>query len=207
MKPESISNNLQKVLSDIRTNIIAEKYETEIWKVSSKTDPPAHCGTPRWVEMQKYGLTDHPHNHLRFLDEETQKAILHSSKYDEFLNQESWIRVMPDKATSDVLTQAVEEFFDGKILTIKINVQHPGQICPIHLDRPERPGDPSLNQNQNKSVIFFDDWVPGQVWLHNEQFLQWKAFEMYTDNFSIECHGTSNFSFQDRISMQVCWVN
>jgi hypothetical protein len=91
---------------------------------------------------------------------------------------------------------------------INLQVQPPGYVSPLHIDTQK-----SLDRTKNKKfnindqmdydrfLIFFDDWQTGQVVQMNEQFIKWKAGDVYSWTLRDVPHALANIGYYTRYSI------
>lgn len=85
----------------------------------------------------------------------------------------------------------------------------PGMIFPLHFDRHRwgrftvTESNQAYDPNYNLYLIFFDDWKPGQCFQMGDQFIRWKAGDVYSWNHVNTPHGSCNFGFEDRYTLLV----
>lgn len=90
------------------------------------------------------------------------------------------------------------------IMSVRINLQHPGYIFPLHLDRPRHVDyDTTVEHisqppSHRRFLIFMDDWQPGQVFQMDYDFIKWQAGDVYTWDVRNTMHGSANFGYEPR---------
>ena len=92
----------------------------------------------------------------------------------------------------------------GLNVQIKFHCQHPGQIFPLHFDRPKYEN--NKIKNERRAIIFLTEWKDGQVVQLGSEFIKWTPFiEMYAwDHVNVK-HGSANFGYEDRLAPIITW--
>ncbi len=104
---------------------------------------------------------------------------------------------------------------EPETLDVRIHIQHPGQVFPIHVDglSRQRISDDKHEKMQvrpeewGRFQVQLQDWVWGHMWaMGNQYWSQWRAGEiMYFHWWDIP-HATANAGFAPRYSMQVTGI-
>lgn len=90
---------------------------------------------------------------------------------------------------------------DESTTKFRIHEQRPGQIWPLHLDRKK---DQEFGRRPYKRYwIFFDDWQPGHAIQLGDQFIKWRAGDVWGYFDTDVPHGTANFGHESRFIMMV----
>jgi hypothetical protein len=105
---------------------------------------------------------------------------------------------------------------DPATTRIRIQIEEPGHYFPMHLDRHkyqewETEGDKEQyvydkNADFHKHSIYItmlQDWQHGQAIQMGNNFLQWKAGDVYNWNFRNVPHGTANFGYETNYIMVI----
>lgn len=104
---------------------------------------------------------------------------------------------------------------DPATTRIRVQVEEPGHYFMMHLDRHKyqewEVDDPKKyvydkNTDFHKHsiyIIFFKDWAHGQAFQMGNNFLKWKAGDVYNWNFRNVPHGTSNFGYETNFVMVI----
>lgn len=92
----------------------------------------------------------------------------------------------------------------GNKVSVRFHNQKPGQMFPMHYDRPKFENDEI--KLERRGIIFLTDWVDGQTFQLGTEFLKWEAFnKMYCwDHVDLQ-HGSANFGYADRLAVIVTW--
>ena len=128
-------------------------------------------------------------------------------------------RIMSPHLTRErapILFEMVDAFgLEPATLTVKIHIQHPGQIFPVHVDslmkhRKDKPVFEAMKNSPDKWERFnvqLEDWVWGHVWtVGNTYWSQWRAGEIMHHPWWSMPHGTANCSHKPRYSLQITGV-
>jgi len=96
--------------------------------------------------------------------------------------------------------------FLEKGLIIKFWIQRPGQMAPLHYDRPKYLTF-DLDTNQEKKIkryiIFLDDQKEGQTFYMAGHHVSWKAGDVLQWDQTTYQHGSANFGYHDRPTLLV----
>lgn len=105
-----------------------------------------------------------------------------------------------------------------------IHLQHPGQICKLHMDNissyfqhitdvtddfkeqefDHRSRQPVGSRNLYRIFVALDDWHPGQSWLWGETpWLNWKKGDVVNFQWRAVPHGTCNFGWHLRPMLRI----
>ena len=102
--------------------------------------------------------------------------------------------------------------FEPSSLIARIHVQMPGQMFPFHVDGLVKTGaldDPKMQQSScperlARVQVMLTDWVWGHAWaVGNNYWIQWSAGEILYHPWWNIPHGTANFGFSPRASLQI----
>lgn len=133
-----------------------------------------------------------PEFHL-LMDQPSVEQILFSHQPDFDFILKSFVESM---GFSGVTTQG--------IMSVRINLQHPGHIFPLHLDRPRHVDYDNVVEHigqtpsHRRFLIFMDDWQPGQVFQMDHDFIKWQSGDVYTWDVRNTMHGSANFGYEPR---------
>ena len=105
--------------------------------------------------------------------------------------------------------QSIREKFSIEKTQVYLNVQSPGNVCGIHIDkyrthmtRGEHDFSQTLTKDMFSGVVFCDDWQVGQVFISgNKTITEWKQGDTYTFPWYMP-HGSANASAHDRYLLQ-----
>lgn len=96
---------------------------------------------------------------------------------------------------------------------VKMHVQHPGQMFPLHLDRPQhndfQVNVSSLQQtpSHQRYLIFIEDQKPGQLFQMDYDLLHWRAGDVFTWNARNTMHGSANVGYWSRFMLMITLKN
>jgi len=99
---------------------------------------------------------------------------------------------------------------------LRINVQLLGQVTPMHIDQQMRYARPQWRRvwkdgggdkdplKLRRILVMLNDWVPGHAWLMgNNTYDQYRAGEAIVYDWCNMPHGTANFSYEPRYTLQI----
>lgn len=114
---------------------------------------------------------------------------------------------VPRKVTSEFLSQ-VKEFFpiDWGQTEIKVMLQGPGQMFPLHYDRYKSEMysvDPDKENRVRRWMIMLEDQQLGQCLFMRNQSLSWRAGDVLAWEHSGVPHGSANFGYWPRYSVRI----
>jgi hypothetical protein len=149
------------------------------------------------------------------LDQSTLEQWIYDPEFDDLLNLPShetvYFHQEQDYNTLvDTFAQAMgfENFVKKKDLgAVKLHVQHPGQVFPLHFDRPqykdfgmdiENLKQPPVHQ---RFLVFMEDIRPGQLFQMDHVTLSWKAGDVFTWDARNTMHGSANVGYWKRWMM------
>lgn len=93
--------------------------------------------------------------------------------------------------------------------SVKMHVQHPGQMFPLHFDRPRhsdlQPDKNSLTRlpSHQRHLIFIEDQQPGQLFQMDYDLLHWRAGDVFTWDARNTMHGTANVGYWPRYMLMI----
>jgi hypothetical protein len=115
-----------------------------------------------------------------------------------------------------VLHKMVDWFgLEKESLLARINVQMPGQMFPFHVDglvETKALDDPKMRKSPAperlvRVQVMLTDWLWGHAWaIGNHYWKQWRAGEVMHHSWWNIPHGTANFGFSPRVSLQISGV-
>jgi hypothetical protein len=94
-----------------------------------------------------------------------------------------------------------------------MHVQHPGQIFPLHFDRPQhidfRLDISSITQtpSHQRYLIFIEDQLPGQLFQMDYDLLKWRAGDVFTWDARNSMHGSANIGYWARYMLMITLKN
>ena len=111
--------------------------------------------------------------------------------------------------SSHPIHQAINEKFGVSKTQVYLNVQSPGNVCGIHVDkyrthmtRGEHDFSCTLTKDIFSGVVFCEDWQIGQVFISgSESITRWKQGDTYTFPWYIP-HGSANAGAHNRYLIQ-----
>ena len=144
------------------------------------------------------------------------KEMIEDPVYKKFLSQEGQHNVVlpADDLIASSIKKVCSQIFDLKFdsINISINLQRPGQMFALHVDRIRWQEfynrDEALNapSEYNRYMIFMDDWQYGQTFQMGEDFIKWSAGDVFTWHIRDVPHGSANFGYHDRYLMIVTGI-
>jgi hypothetical protein len=112
---------------------------------------------------------------------------------------------LPDHI-ANIYKKTLQNIFLIDQIEIKIHIQKPGQLFPLHYDRIKHKDhgvDRSKEENILRYMVFLKDQMPGQVFLLGEEFVKWRAGDVISWNQTNHPHGSANFGYYDRPALVV----
>lgn len=97
--------------------------------------------------------------------------------------------------------------------SVKLHVQHPGQMFALHFDRPQhkefehRQADLNHRPAHTRFLLFMQDQVPGQVFQMDHDFISWQKGDVFSWDARNTMHGSCNFGFWPRFMMMFTLKN
>jgi hypothetical protein len=91
--------------------------------------------------------------------------------------------------------------------SVKLHVQHPGQIFPLHFDRPqhsdfgEKVHTIDSRPTHTRFLVFMEDQRPGQAFQMDSDYITWKQGDVFTWDARNTMHGSSNLGFWPRFML------
>ncbi len=140
---------------------------------------------------------------------DTLRQWVYDPEFDELLTKNSHMEI---NLHDSILTFVVSEFLNAIGLDLdhlstsraKLNIQEPGQIFPLHLDRvrhndyhdakKQLVSDPS----HDRFIIFLDDQQPGQMFQFDMCNITWSQGDVYTWNARDPMHASANAGYWTR---------
>lgn len=96
---------------------------------------------------------------------------------------------------------------------VKMHVQHPGQMFPLHLDRPQHSDFQvsiesfSQSPSHQRYLIFMDDQQPGQLFQMDYDLLRWRSGDVFTWDARNTMHGSANVGYWSRYMLMITLKN
>jgi len=108
-----------------------------------------------------------------------------------------------------VIHQSIKKKFNIDKTQVYLNVQSPGNVCGIHIDkyrthmtRGDFDFSETLTKNIFSGVVFCNDWSVGQVFISgNDTITEWKQGDTYTFPWYMP-HGSANAGADNRYLIQ-----
>jgi len=116
----------------------------------------------------------------------------------------------------------LEPYFEKKIETLLMNIfslkedmwlafwtQRPGQMAPLHYDRPKYLDFNTTVENEKnikRYLIFLDDQKEGQIFYMAGQYISWRAGDVLEWDQTSYQHGSANFGYYDRPTLLITGV-
>lgn len=91
--------------------------------------------------------------------------------------------------------------------SVKLHVQHPGQIFALHFDRPQHQefnhDATSLDDTpaHTRFLLFMEHQMPGQVFLMDDDSISWRQGDVFTWDSRNTMHGSCNLGFWPRFML------
>jgi hypothetical protein len=131
------------------------------------------------------------------------KSWLFDPEYKKYSdNANSQIAVIPP-AQEVKIRQILASLLDLDIDTMlmRVQVQAPGELIALHLDPLKTQLFNAESSEVCRYVWFLQDQYPGQVWLMDNQAIEWKANDLvFFDNAKLP-HATANLGYHNRYCM------
>jgi len=105
----------------------------------------------------------------------------------------------------DALDRAIAEKFNmnPENMLTQMHILKPGYYFPWHYDQVRKGYVSESGKDQVKYMIFFDDWVPGQIVQMGDDFIKWKRGDALTFDVRNTPHGSCNFGHTDRYALHI----
>jgi hypothetical protein len=103
----------------------------------------------------------------------------------------------------------IEKYRSKGLTSLKLHILHPGQMFPLHFDRPQNHDfgqeiSPSGERFIHKRFfLFLDDQKPGQVFQIDHAYLHWKAGDVFDYDQKDDMHGGANFGYWPRYMLMI----
>jgi len=97
---------------------------------------------------------------------------------------------------------------DPDTIECVVNLQLPGQFFAMHVDRLKY-SDNNTTKDQHQQppyrrmLLFVDDWQHGQAFQIGDNFIKWRAGDVFDWDPDNVYHGSSNFGFHERYVIRV----
>lgn len=117
-----------------------------------------------------------------------------------FHESEDFNRVLDNFCRS----MCIKDYAVKGLSSVRLHVQHPGQMFPLHFDRPQhhdfQQSVDTLNQESchRRYFLFLDDQSPGQVFQLDHAYLTWRAGDVFLYDPKDDMHGSANFGYWPR---------
>jgi hypothetical protein len=142
---------------------------------------------------------------------------LDDKKEHTFPQDHVFIRRIPKQSMSRETAPTIYKMADWFALgedsfNLKVQIQHPGQVFPIHVDglrkgKQSKEIEKEMQAHPERWVrvnIQLQDWTWGQMWsIGNSNWTQWRAGEIMFHPWWTIPHATANASYLPRYTMQV----
>lgn len=118
-----------------------------------------------------------------------------------------------EPAIYDIVSKALG--LDPASTRIRVQVEEPGHYFMMHIDRHkyqewEVDGPKKYIYDKNVDfhkhsiyIIFFQDWTQGQAFQMGDNFLKWRAGDVFNWNYRNIPHGSSNFGYETNFVMVI----
>ena len=176
--------------------------------------PRTTCKTES-VFSSKYRYTDSLTKNVPNLPKSTLDEWVYDKDYEVLLDRSSHEvvyfhehddqkRILDSFCTAMAIDKALTK---PGMSSIKLHVQHPGQIFPLHIDRPQhfdfegKPGAVNNMPVHSRFLVFIEDQKPGQLFQMDDQCLNWSAGDVFTWNARDTMHGSSNVGYWPRFML------
>jgi hypothetical protein len=196
-------------------DFLCEKQMNPDWPGSWHRVQPSHTLCQRLndlavrsLPLESFVTTYNDYNYNKMATQfgvsvEEVKSWLLDPEYQRYSdNANSKIAVLSAEQES-VLRAELSDFLklEASTLLMRIQVQAPGEMIALHLDPLKTRLFGTNDQSIHRYAWFLEDQKPGQIWLMNEQAIQWKAGDLvYFDNTRLP-HATANIGYHDRYVM------
>lgn len=103
----------------------------------------------------------------------------------------------------------IKKYLHKGLNSVKLHVLHPGQMFPLHFDRPQNHdfnrGIASIRHDfiHKRFFLFLDDQLPGQVLQIDHAYIRWKAGDVFDYDQKDDMHGGANFGYWPRHMLMV----
>lgn len=205
-----------------------ETYDNMLWiDLINDVDHLTKISNEIWCEQtSKFGMKDYEYTGNLYLDYEALKDVelttepFHTQvKYgkgqtlhDGMVNNNDISRY--EYPNDHWVHKKVQEYFKITKTQAYVNVQSPGNVCGVHIDkyrthmtRGEYDFSNVLTKDIFSGIIFLDDWKVGQVFISGRHTItNWKKGDTYTFPWYMP-HGSANAGSEMRHLIQFVGVN
>lgn len=129
----------------------------------------------------------------------------------EWLNEKKYQRLLKTTMTCIKMPNTIEDIIK-KIISVKLNfskkdlcleiwAQEPGQMAPLHYDRPKHRFFNVQEEEEKyikRMIVFLDDQKPGQIFYLGDQTINWKSGDVLEWDQTAYAHGSANFGYHSR---------
>jgi hypothetical protein len=159
------------------------------------------CYQPR----MEWFLNDYPE-----LDPAIVETWLDDPAFDKLLNHSGTQSVIRDIPL--IVRKKFQQYAEHKIkldwttAEIRVHVQRPGDMFPLHYDRFKNSDfgeSPQDNPKITRYLVMLDDKQPGQCFFMGEKSLDWRAGDIITWEHNSLHHGSANFGYYTRYSLRI----
>jgi hypothetical protein len=194
---------------------IASQMQKDIDYVFSIYATPRVIQHTEKVFSKDFAYTDSMAPNVPTLDRETLDEWIYDSAFNDLLDRpshevvyfhESHDRDRLLKSFCNAMT-IVEPVLKEGLGSVKLHVQHPGQIFALHFDRPQhqefrnRPTDLADQPAHIRFLVFMQDQMPGQIFQMDDDFISWRQGDVFTWDARNTMHGSCNFGFWPRFML------
>lgn len=194
------------------TNLAEHMGDTMSW-VKSLYNTPRVTQRIESIFSRQGGYVDALAPNVIGVDKPTLESWIYDPDYAELLERPSNETVyFHEPADFDRILKefcqgiGVKRYTSKGLTSVKINVQHPGQMFPLHIDRAQHYDfnkDFSNSQCHQRYFFFLDDQAPGQVFQVDHAYLTWKRGDVFSYDAHNDMHGSANFGFCPRFLMLI----
>ena len=143
-------------------------------------------------------------------EEQIREWLFEDERYKDYTEKNGINYIeLPDSVRERVVGDIAKTLdLDPNYVTLVVNLQLPGQYFAMHVDRVKY-DENGVKRSENaktpysRFLLFFDDWQHGQAFQLGDQFLKWRAGDIFTWAPEHVYHGSSNFGFHDRYILRI----
>lgn len=195
----NIASQMQKEIEHVLAIYATSRVTSHIEKVFSKD----------------FSYTDSLAPNVSDIDQATLDQWIYDPAYKDLLDRPSH-EVVYFHETHD-RTQLLQSFCDAMDISqvglkdglgsVKLHVQHPGQIFALHFDRPqhhefERRHTVLVDQPAHtRFLVFMQDQMPGQIFLMDDRTISWQRGDVFTWDARNTMHGSCNLGYWPRFML------
>jgi hypothetical protein len=165
-------------------------------------------------KFEQYRYVDSLSPNVPEVSKDLLEKWIHNDKYAELLERQSHETVyFHEQEDFDLIMHnfcasiGVKKYKSKGLTSLKLHVSHPGQMFPLHFDRPQNVDFSQPQENKHFShkryFVFLKDQQPGQVFQVGNCFLRWKKGDVFDYDQKNDMHGGANFGYWPRFMLLI----